>query len=80
MDNFVSNQTLINEIKFFNPAPENLRKGKILDLCLRELLAEQDKYICLHQDKTLSNLQQGIAFVYGPQQKIGLQWRLKKKS
>ena len=29
MDNFVSNQTLINEIMFFNLAPENLKRGKI---------------------------------------------------
>ena len=28
----------------FNPVPENLR-GKILDPYLRELLAEQDKYL-----------------------------------
>ena len=28
-------------------------------------LAEQDKCICLNQDKTLSNLQQRIAFLYG---------------
>ena len=70
MDNFVSNQTLINGIMSFNPAPENLKRGKILDAYLRELLAEQDKYICLNQDKTLSNLQQRIAFVYGPFTKI----------
>ena len=70
MDNFVSNQTLINGIMSFNPAPENLKRGKILDAYLRELLAEQDKYICLNQDKTLGNLQQRIAFVYGPFTKI----------
>ena len=29
----------------FNPLPENLKKGKILDPYLRELLAEQDIYI-----------------------------------
>ena len=78
MDNFVSNQTLINEIMSFNPVPENLKRGKILDPYLRELLAEQDKYICLNQDKTLDNLQQRIAFVYGPSQKFGLQWRPRK--
>ena len=38
MDNFVSKQTLINKITSFNPAPENLKKDKILDLCLKELL------------------------------------------
>ena len=65
MDNFVSNQTFINEIISFNPVPENLKKGKILGIYLRELLAEQNKYICLNQDKTLSNLQQRIAFAYG---------------
>ena len=59
----------------FNPVPENLKRGKILDPYLRELLAEQDKYICLNQDKTLDNLQQRIAFVHGPSQKFGLQWR-----
>ena len=58
MDNFDSWQTLIyNETMSFNPVPENLKKGKILDPYLRVLLAEQDKYICLNQDKTLSNLQ-----------------------
>ena len=55
VDNFVSNQTLIKEIMSFNPVPENLKKGKIVDPYLRELLAEQDKYIFLNQDKTLSN-------------------------
>ena len=55
MDNFVSNQTLIKEIMSFNPVPENLKKGKIVHPYLRELLAEQDKYIFLNQDKTLSN-------------------------
>ena len=29
----------------FNPVPENLKRGKILDPHLRELLAEQDIYI-----------------------------------
>ena len=53
MDNFASNQTLIKEIMSFNPVPENLKKGKIVDPYLRELLAEQDKYIFLNQDKTL---------------------------
>ena len=62
MDNFVSNQTLINKIMSFNPVPQNLKRGKILDPYLRELLAKQDKYICLNQDKTLGNLQQRIAF------------------
>ena len=58
MDNFDSSQTLIyNETMSFNPVPENLKKGKILDPYLRELPAEQDKYICLNQDKALSNLQ-----------------------
>ena len=38
MNNFVSKQTLINKITSFNPVPENLKKGKILDLCLKELL------------------------------------------
>ena len=43
MDNVVSNQTLINEIMSFNPVAEKLKRGKILDPYLRELLAEQDK-------------------------------------
>ena len=64
MDNFVSNQTFINEIISFNPVPENLKKGKILGTYLRELLAEQNKYICLNQDKTLSNLQQNCFCVW----------------
>ena len=80
MDNFVSNQTLINEIMSFNPVPENLKRGKILDPYLRELLAEQDKYICLNQDKTLGNLQQRIAFVYGPLTKIWTAMETEKES
>lgn len=56
MDNFVSNQTLTNEIMSFNLMPENLKKGKILYLYLRELLVEQDKFIYLSLGKTLSNL------------------------
>ena len=40
MDNFLSYQTLINEIIMsFSPEPENLNIGKILDPYLRELLA-----------------------------------------
>ena len=35
-DNFVSNQTLLNEIISFNPVSEKLVKGKLLDLYLRE--------------------------------------------
>ena len=71
MDNFVWYQTLINEITMsFSPEPENLKRSKILDPYLRELLAQQDKYMCLKQDKTLNNLQQRIAFVYGPLTKI----------
>ena len=63
MDIFVSNQTLINEVMSFNPVLELLKRDKILDPYLRELVAEQGKYICLNQDKTLGNLQQRIAFV-----------------
>ena len=51
MDNFVSNQTLINEVTPLNHVPENLKKCKILDLYLRKLLVEQDKDICLNQGK-----------------------------
>ena len=80
MDNFRSNYTLIKEIMSFNPVPENLKKGKILDLYLRELPAEQDKYICLNHDKTLSNLQQRIAFVYGPLTKIWTAMEARKES
>ena len=80
MDNFVSNQTLINEIMSFNPVPENLKRGKTLDPYLRELLAEQDKYICLNQDKTLGNLQQRIAFVYGSLTKIWTAMEAEKES
>ena len=69
MDNFDSNQTLINEIMSFDPVPENLKRGKILDPYLRELLAEQDKYICLNQDKTFV-FNNEEAFVYGPLTKI----------
>ena len=80
MDNFVSNRTLTNEIMYFNPVPENLKRGKTLDPYLRELLAEQDKYICLNQDKTLGNLQQRIAFVYGPLTKIWTAMEAEKES
>ena len=80
MDNFVSNQTLFNEIMFFNNVSENLKKGKTLDPYLGELLAEQDKYICLNQDKTLSNIQQRITFVYGPLTKICSAMEAEKES
>ena len=80
MDIFVSNQTLTNGIMSFNPVPENLKRGKTLDPYLRELLAEQDKYICLNQDKTLGNLQQRIAFVYGPLTKIWTAMEAEKES
>ena len=80
MDNFVSNQTLIGKIMSFNLVPENLKKDKILDPYVRELLAEQDKYICLNQDKTLSNLQQRIAFVFGPLKKIRTAMEAEKES
>ena len=40
MDNFVWYQTLINEITMsFSPEPESLKRSKILDPYLRELLA-----------------------------------------
>ena len=64
----------------FNPVPENLKKGKILDPYLRGLLAAQDKYICLSQDKTLSNLQQIISFVYGFLTKIWTTIEAEKES
>ena len=64
----------------FNPVPKNLKRGKTLDPYLRELLAEQDKCICLNQDKTLGNLQQRIAFVYGPQTKIWTAMEAEKES
>ena len=80
MDNFVSNQTLIDKIMSFNLVPENLKQDKILDPYVRELLAEQDKYICLNQDKTLSNLQQRIAFVFGSLQKIWIAMEAEKES
>ena len=38
MDNIVSNQTFINEIKSFYPVPENLKKSNILNSYLREPL------------------------------------------
>ena len=41
MGNSDSRQTLIyNETMSFNRVPENMKKGKILDLYLRDLLAE----------------------------------------
>ena len=80
VEKFVSNQTAINEIMSFNLVPENLKRVKILDSFLRILLAEQDKYICLNQDKTLSNLQQIISFVYGPLTKIWTAVEAQKES
>ena len=50
--------------------PEKLKKGKIVPPPLRKLLAEQDKYSYLNQEKNLSNLKQRIIFVYGPLTKI----------
>ena len=79
MDSFVSNQTLINEIMSFNVPPENLKKDKNLDPYLGEQLADQDKYICLNQDKTLSNFQQIIAFVYEPLTKIWIAMESEKE-
>ena len=69
MDNLVYNQTLINETMSFNPVPENMKKGKTLYPYLRELLAEQDKYICLNQDKILSNLKNYFC-VWTPHKKL----------
>ena len=40
MDNFVSNQTLNNEIMTFNHVPDNSKRGKILNPSLREFLIE----------------------------------------
>ena len=60
--------------------PEKLKRGKILDPYLRELLAEQDKYICLTQGKTLGDLQQRIAFVYGPLTKLWTEMEAEKES
>ena len=77
---FVSNQTLINEIMSFNPVLELLKRDKILDPYLRELVAEQGKYICLNQDKTLGNLQQRIAFAYGSLTKIWTAMEAEKES
>ena len=64
----------------FNSVPENLKRVKIVDPYLREFLAEQDKYICLNQDETLGNLQQRIAFVYGPLAKIWTAMEAEKES
>ena len=63
-----------------SPVPGNLKRGKILYPYLRELLAEQDKYICLKQDKTLGNLQQRISFVYRPLTKIWTALEAEKES
>ena len=83
--NLVSSETLINEIMAFNHVPENVKKGKTLDTYLRELLAEQDKYIRLDQDKTLSlstSLEilcnKELLLCVDPSQKFMLKWRLKK--
>ena len=59
---------------------QKTQRGKILDPYLRELLAEQDKYICLNQDKTLGNIQQRIALVYGPLTKIWTGMEAEKES
>ena len=80
MNNFVSHQTLINKIMSYNPVPENLKKGKILDPYVSELLTKQDEYICLNQDKILSNLKHRIAFTYGPLTKICTVTLTKKES
>ena len=64
----------------FDIVPENLKKGKILDPYLRELLTEQDKHICLNQDKTLGNLQEKVAFVYWPLTKIWTAMEAEKES
>ena len=69
----------------FNHVPENVKKGKTLDTYLKELLAEQEKYIRLDQDKTLSlstSLEilcnKELLLCVDPSQKFILKWRLKK--
>ena len=64
----------------FNHVPDNSKRGKILDPYLRELLAEQDKYIFLYQGKTLGNLQQRTAFVYESLTKIWTATEAEKES
>ena len=54
----------------FNPVPEHLKRGKILDPYLRELLAEKDKYICLNQDKTLGNYNKELLFCMAPHKNL----------
>ena len=44
------------------------------------MLTEQDKYICLNQDKPFANLQQRIAFVYEPLTKIWTAMDAEKES
>ena len=79
MDNFVFNQRLSNEIMFFNLVPKNIKKGKTLDPYLRELPAEQVKYICLNHYKTLSNLLQIITFVYASLTKTWIRMEAEKE-
>ena len=50
--------------------PEHLKRGKILDPYLRELLAEKDKYICLNQDKTLGNYNKELLFCMAPHKNL----------
>ena len=59
---------------------EKLKRGKILDPYLTELLVEQDKYICLAQGKTLGDLQQRIAFAYGSLTKLWTKMEAEKES
>ena len=70
MDKFISNQTIFNDVTSFNPVPDNVKKSKLLDSYLKELLAEQEKHISLSQNKMLGNLHQRINFVYGPLSRI----------
>ena len=53
-----------------NSIPSNVKREFILDLYLRKLLVDKGKRFTLNQDESLSNLQLGITFVYGPLSKM----------
>ena len=71
MDIYRPNQSFSNNITSKNSIPTGVKGAKLQDLYLKEVLQEQDKGICLIQDKYLAYLQQRISIVSSPLCYIG---------
>ena len=70
IDTFITNQSLKENILVENPVPANVHGCKKLDSFVREMLVEQNKTICMSQEKSLANLQQRIENIYEPLSKV----------